>query len=324
MNASPLTVALYTRMAVAEITSLLSARPDVRLIEAKSIDDLLAATRAADVLAISDPVKDEGRLLASALVAADCRVKWIQVLSAGFDGLAKHGVPKAIMVSTQGGALSVPVAEHAMALLLALTRQISVVSSRSAAGEWNRTFAPPLITLEGRHALIVAMGHVGRQVAKRLRAFDVHITGASRSGDLLEHADEGVRLDDLAVAIPRADIIMVCAALTDATRGLIGRRTLSVLKPGALLVNVARGELLDQDALLDALKEHRLAGAALDVTVPEPLPKDNALWSAGNVIITPHVAGAGSPRAMGRIAKTLGDNLDRYLRGEPVHHGVNP
>jgi phosphoglycerate dehydrogenase-like enzyme len=315
-------IAIYTRVARAGVVARLKRLSDYEVVEPATLQDLVSAVGRVQALVIADPVGPEGAAIASALRAADCPVRWVQITSAGVDGLLKHEIPEHIVVTVQGGGFSVPVAEHAVALLLGLGRQLFEIGRRSQAGTWNRVFDPPLVSLEAMTVVIVGMGHIGREVARRLRSFGTRIVGVTRSGNDEPLAHEVAPMAELAKHLGQADAVVVTVALAPATRGLFDAAMFEACKPGVLFVNVSRGEIVDQVALKGALDSGHLAGAALDVTSPEPLPADHALWHARNVNISPHIAGAGSAPALARIADVVEDNAKRFLQGQALLHRV--
>jgi phosphoglycerate dehydrogenase-like enzyme len=214
------------------------------------------------------------------------------------------------------------VAEHALALLLALTRRLPEMAREQRAHRWERdAIGATMRTLEESTVCVVGLGNIGRDVARRLKAFHARVIAVSR---------EGVANDDIAEVFPRtrlgeafaqADAVVLCTAADAASRQLIGKPALAALKPHAFLVNVARGALVDEPALIEALREGRLAGAALDVQATEPLPESSPLWDLPNVIVSPHTAGAGSSGYPGHRA-LFAENLARYLGGQPLKNEV--
>jgi phosphoglycerate dehydrogenase-like enzyme len=176
---------------------------------------------------------------------------------------------------------------------------------------------PPALAdeLGGKTVLIVGYGSIGRATEERLKPFDVKFLRIGR------RRREGVEPEDqLDGLLPQADIVILLVPLTDGTRGFINRKRLTSMKQGALLVNAARGPVVDTDALVEALQSGRIH-AAVDVTDPEPLPVGHPLWSAPNLLITPHIAGS-SPGMMDRVMRLIGDQCRRYLAGEPLAHIV--
>jgi phosphoglycerate dehydrogenase-like enzyme len=171
--------------------------------------------------------------------------------------------------------------------------------------------------------VLVGFGAVGRAVAERLRAFGVHIWAVTRSGKADASLAERVfPATELQAAVREADYVILAAPETPETHHLIGAKELAAMKRSAILVNVARGSLVDQAALVSALEKRSIGGAALDVASPEPLPPENPLWSLENVFLTPHISGI-SERIWQRETELLMDNLDRWFRGQPLRNRVD-
>jgi phosphoglycerate dehydrogenase-like enzyme len=240
------------------------------------------------------------------------------MISAGYDGLAAHGVPDGVVVTNQGGAVAPAVADHAMALLLAMMRRIPEICAQSARREWSKNFAMPVASLEGKAMAVVGFGNIGREVARRARGFGVTVLGLSRSARPDPLADEMHPLSDLHAVLGRADAIVLCVASSAKTRHIMNAAAFGAAKKGALFVNVTRGETVDQVALREALASGRLGGAAIDVTEPEPLPFNDPLWTAPHILISPHTAGGGSTGGGGRIAAVITENLARFREGREL------
>ena len=247
--------------------------------------------------------------------------------------IAKHGVgvdnvdvaaarARGITITFTPGANSQAVAEHALTLMLVLARRVALVSRMLRQGEFDR--ARQLAVAEDLHGKtlgLVGLGNVGARLAAicrqglamRVLAFDPYVT-AARTAELgVEHVTE------LPPLLQQSDVISVHAPLTPETRGIIGATALAQMKPTAILINCARGGLVDEGALLEVLRANRIAGAGLDTFSTEPLPTDHPLLQLENVVVTPHVAGA-SQEAFKAMAETLADDVLHVLRGEsPVH-----
>lgn len=213
-------------------------------------------------------------------------IGWVQLPLAGVEAWTPvlREFPDLVWTSAKGS-FAEPVAEHAVALTLSALRQIPD-KSRSAA--WARVKQG--ISLYGRSVVIVGAGGIAVEIMRLLAAFEVDITIVRRSPEPLAGAHRTVTTDRLAEVLPGADVVILAAAATEETYHLLGRSELALLRPEAVLVNIARGRLVDTDALVDALENHRLWGAGLDVTDPEPLPDGHPLWSAPGVVITSHCA----------------------------------
>jgi phosphoglycerate dehydrogenase-like enzyme len=175
-----------------------------------------------------------------------------------------------------------------------------------------------MTSLEGRTVAIVGLGHAGHELAKRARAFGMNVIATTRTPKDDPFVDEVYPLTQLHDVLRRADYIAVTIAQTPETENLLGAAEFAVCKPTAYLTNIARGALIDQTALLDALVTGKIAGAGIDVTEPEPLPAGDPLWDAPNLIISPHVAGGTSPLSQQRLAERVIENLSRFRAGTLV------
>jgi len=254
-------------------------------------------------------------------VVARGRLRWIQSTAAGLDHcLVPSVVESDILVTSASGVLANQVAEHAMALLSGLIRSMPVFFRAQQAHEFVRR---PTGDLHYSTIGIVGLGGVGRRLAELLAAFKVRILATDWCPvDKPEHVESlwpPERIDDL---LSQSDTVVLCAPLNEHTRGMIDRAALAKMRPGSLLVNVARGGLVVIDDLVDSLRANHLAGAALDVVDPEPLPQDSLLWDLPNVVITPHVAGQ-SRRRVDDMTDLCCENLRRYIAGEPLHKLVD-
>ncbi|MFE5671495.1 D-isomer specific 2-hydroxyacid dehydrogenase family protein [Agromyces sp. NPDC056523] len=230
----------------------------------------------------------EGEDELEALLSAHPWIAWVQLPWAGVDAFAgllqRHRDDGRVWTSAKG-AYAQPVAEHALMLALAVLRELP---ARIRAGEWAADERGR--SLYGADVVLVGAGGIAVELLRLLEPFGVRATVVRRSDVAVPGAARTVTTDRLAEALSTAEVVFVVAALTDGTRGLIGRDELAALPEGAILVNVARGGLVDTTALVDALESGRLGGAGLDVTDPEPLPARHPLWDAPNCIVTPHVA----------------------------------
>lgn len=308
-----------------QIIEALQAVGGAELQVTQTLEETLAALPGAAGLVLPHGPQEEGRQVLAALAAPGNTVRWMHFITAGREGYEELGWPPGVTVSYAGGGVSPGVAEHAMALLLALARRlpdlVTIVMPR-------RDFDRTLVTsharsLEGGTAVLVGYGHIGREFARRARAFDMRVVTVSRSMQRDEFVDEALPLDRLHEALAQADAIVVAIAQTPETIKLLSDAEFAACKRGALLVNVARGPIVDAVALKRALESGQLGGAAVDVTDPEPLPADDPLWDAPNILVSPHYAGAGSQRAVQRLAQGAADNLRRLIAGEPLLHTVS-
>ncbi len=256
------------------------------------------------------------------------KLKWIHSTAAGVAQLMYSELrDSGIMVTNPSGIFSVPMAEHTMGLLLALARNFpdSVRGQDRARWAQQEIWDQPqhLTELNGKVLLIVGYGSIGREVGKRAKAFDMRVWGVTRSGMGEQAYVENIfAVSQLAEALPDADYVMICAPETAETKDLIGAAEIAKMKRGARLINVARGSLLDETALVQALESGALGGAALDVAQTEPLPAESPLWKAPNLFITPHTSGV-SDRLWDRQTAILIDLLERWFAGQDLFNQVD-
>ncbi len=249
------------------------------------------------------------------------RLKWIQSSAAGLDHcLVPSVVESDIVVTSASGVLADQVAEHAMALLCGLTRSLPVFFRAQQAKEFIRR---PTRDLHHSTVGIVGLGGVGRRIAEVISPFKTRILATDMfpvdKPDYVEALWPAEKLPEL---LAQVDILILSVPLTPATRGMIGASELARMKRGSLLINVARGPLVVESALVEALKSGHLAGAGVDVTEQEPLPPTSPLWDVPNVIITPHVGGQSKLR-IDQMTDFFCENLRRYQKHQPLQNLVN-
>jgi phosphoglycerate dehydrogenase-like enzyme len=276
----------------------------------------LAALPTSDALVLYDAPQADARRVVEAITGSPLR--WMHFVSAGREGFEAAGLPAGVTITYAAGAVAPTVAEHAMALLLALARRVPEMVMQGAAQRWDRGLAMRAVSLEGGTLAVIGTGHIGVGIARRARGFGMHTVGLSRRGLPAEAFDESLPLSALHAVLARADAVAVAIALAPETRRLLGPAEFAACKRGALLVNVARGGVIDQPALVEALRSGQLGGAGLDVTDPEPLPASDPLWTASNVLIAPHFGGSGSAASIARLADGVVSNLRRLMSGQPL------
>lgn len=239
------------------------------------------------------------------------RLRLIHGLGAGVDDvLPADGLAPSVAICGVRGLFAAEVAEHAIAMMLALERALPTVLQRQRDKDWQMF---PVGKLEGRTVGIVGLGEIGKRVAKIARAMGMRVLGTSRSLRALDAID----VLPLAELLRAAEHLVVCAPLTPATRGLIDAAALALLPDRAFVVNVGRGGVVDESALLAALHDGRVGGAAIDVFEHEPLPRESPWWSAPNTIVTPHIAGLGR-QYLERAVEVVIENVERLERCEPL------
>ena len=258
-------------------------------------------------------------------ISAASSLKFLQAVTAGVEYYTEAAqIPAGLVLANASGAFGGIIAEYILGGILSLYRRFPAYLTQQASGLWKDAGSEDC--LEGRQALILGTGDIGCQTALRLKAFGVRTVGIRRKADVCPpEFDVVYPLTCLEERLPEADIVIGCLPKTPLTTGLFDRRRLSLMKKGAVFVNVGRGSLIDTEALTDALNEGKLSGAVLDVTDPEPLPQGHPLWQAKNVLITPHISGIGfghTPRVEEKITQICCENLRAYIDGKPLRNLV--
>lgn len=251
------------------------------------------------------------------------RLKWFQTMWAGSDEYEGEGIlPPGIMLTSSSGSNSQSVAEHMLACLLALCRRLPIYRDSQRAHLWKDE--GKMKTISGGTVLVVGAGHLGSAFAGLCRGLGARTVGLKRTvRGPVEGFDQVYPMDQLDELLSQADVVVLVLPHSPQTAGLMDGRRLRLMKEDAILISAGRGTVLDQDALVQVMGEGKLWGAALDVTVPEPLPADSPLWDIPNLILTPHVAGGMRLEITRKNCIQMAqDNLRRYLAGEPLVNRV--
>jgi phosphoglycerate dehydrogenase-like enzyme len=246
-------------------------------------------------------------------------VRWVSVGGSGTDHLAPWD-PARVTVTNAAGVAADMMAEYALGAMLAFSLDLRGFARAQAERRWTPGRVAPIA---GKTLLILGLGHTGRATARRAQAMGLTVLGVRARPQPTEHVDETHGMDALSTLWGRADVILCCTPLLPSTRGLVDAAAFAAMKPGAVLIDVSRGGVVDEAALIDALRTGRLGGAALDVFATEPLPSDNPLWGFENVIVTPHCSSVyeGWER---KSATLFAENLARWRRGAALANVVDP
>ncbi len=253
-----------------------------------------------------------------ALYAGARRLLWLEAMGAGIDWALTPELPSRVIVTRAPGVFGPWIAEYVLGWCAWVTQRMGMYLEAQRERRWIAERLPH--RLRGKTLTVVGLGDVGRAIARAARPLGVRVLGVSRSGRPAREAERVYASRDLTQALAEADFVVLTVPLTRETRHLIGRRQLAAMKPRAWLLNVARGAVVDEAALIDALQTRRIAGAVLDVFTAEPLPPDHPLWTVPNVVITPHIAGPSTPE---ELAPVFNDNLARFLAGRRLRHVVD-
>jgi D-2-hydroxyacid dehydrogenase (NADP+) len=281
--------------------------------QVRSYDEFVQRVGEADVVSASGMWKND-------IIPHATKLKFVQSISSGMDQYSKELLgAKGIRLASAAGVNARAVAEHALALILAVFRRLPEARDNQHKKVW-RGMLGDLTQREdelgGKTLLIVGMGRIGSHLAKLAKAFDMKVIGIRRDPKAgTNGADEIHAMDDLVKLVPQADIVALTCALTPETTGLMSATAFAAMKPSSVFVNVARGKVADEAALIATMEGNKIWAAALDVTAEEPLPAASPLWTMPNVFITPHTAG--ETRAYeDNVIDILIENLDRLWRGE--------
>ncbi|HVO27950.1 MAG TPA: D-2-hydroxyacid dehydrogenase [Candidatus Margulisiibacteriota bacterium] len=282
------------------------------VIEQDLPDDLRAALARADVVF--------SFLVPSHLPQLAPRLRWLHTPATGIDHLRGTGVFESdIMVTTVGGLFAPVIAEHVLALMLHFAKRLHIFEPQQRERVWQMSRVQ---SLANRTVGLVGVGNIGAQVARLAQAFGMRVVGIGRSapqGRVIAGVDQLLARTELPALLTQSDYVVVAVADTPETRHLIGAPELAALQPQAVLINVARGTVIDEAALIAALQAKRIAGAGLDVFAREPLPADSPLWLLPQVVLTPHVAA----NVEGYLAKAIAqfaENVRRFARGMPLEN----
>lgn len=257
------------------------------------------------------------------------RLRWVQSPAAGVGGMLGGELAASSTVLTSArGVRARAIAEHVLGVTIALARQLPLVVRRQAAHQWAQNeleSSGSIRTLQGRRMGIVGLGSIGLEVARVAAPFGLRVSGMRKRGidqKLPECVEDVLGPERLLDLLAKSDVVVLSAPLTPETHHLIGKRALDHIKRGALLINVGRGKLLDDEAVVEALGDGRLGGAALDVFTKEPLDPDSPYWDLPNVIVTPHISGAMEDYWTPLVA-LFSENLRRFERGQPLLNVVD-
>jgi len=250
-------------------------------------------------------------------------LKWAQLASAGVDRVLKSDevMRGDVVLTNASGVHAIPISEHILSLMFSFARNLPGYARSQIAGKWERQ--AQITELEGTTVGLIGVGKIGEKTAEKAKALNMKVLGVRRNPERSSpYVDRMYGPEGLHEVLAQSDWVVVTAAGTPETDGLIDASELAVMKRSAIVINIARGSLIHEKALIQALQEERIAGAGLDVFETEPLPEDSPLWRMPNVIITPHVAG-GTPFYIDRLMDIFVENLKRYQAGEPLINVVD-
>ncbi len=271
------------------------------------------ALETADVMINSSPPQERLRERAP-------RLKWIQTTGAGIDGLLPlDWLPADIALTNNSGAHSAKAEDSCTMAISLLNARLPELMASQRNRAWKPVYTTPV---SGKTAVVIGFGDLGQSAGRAAKKLGAKVIAVTRSGKAARPADSAVPVRQIDRVLPKADFVIVSTPLTPETHGLLDRRRLDLLKPDAVLVNIARSPIVDYDALRDKLTKGELAGAVLDVFDPEPVPADSPLWDTPNLVITPHIT-CDDPRYVDQLFDRWFENFERFLAGKPLRNQID-
>lgn len=252
------------------------------------------------------------------------KLLWLQTNSAGVEPYMQPGVlAKSTLLTNATGAYGLAISEHMLGMLLSIFKKLELYRDAQKQGSWQSLGS--VRSIYNSTVLVLGMGDIGGEFAQRCKALGAYVIGVRRTPrPCPEFADEVHGMDELDTLLPRADVVAITLPGTAETKGLINREKLEKMKDGAVLLNVGRGYIVDTEALCEALESGKLSGAGVDVTDPEPLPKEHPLWQIPTAVVTPHISGFYHLKETHeRIIRIFAENLRRFAMGEPLRNQVD-
>jgi phosphoglycerate dehydrogenase-like enzyme len=307
---------IVSRLNESDLNTVRTIAPNVDFVTPATYEETLDEIDDADALF--------GHRATPELIQRAKKLRWIQTGSVGVEGMMfPELVNSDIVLANARGTTAVNIAEHVMALILSFTRTLHILGKRQTEKVWESRANLPVLEISGETLGILGLGSIGLQTAKRAHAFDMRLLAVdptqTEKPDYVESLWKPDRLHEM---LAQSDFVAVCCPLTRQTQGIMGAAEFKAMKQTAFVINIARGKIIDQAALVEALQAGEIAGAGLDALDPEPLPQDSPLWEMENVIITPHNAGQ-SPKAPRRVFELFCENLKRFVAGEPLINVVD-
>ena len=325
-----ISIALMIACALAAQTKKIVVRGDAKLIQDfQSVTDKAKIVQITDQNVMSEIVDADAYVgnIKPAEVRAAKQLKWVAIMSAGVENAlflsGGNDLRDSNIVLTNNKVVQGPeIADHALAMLLMLTRRLYHYEAMKQQEQWERQ---PFqgIELRGKNAVVIGCGGIGTQIAIRANAFGMKVTGVDPEDKPFQpYFEKIVKPDQLDEVIPQADVVFISAPHTEKSHKMVGMREFELMKKNSYFIAVSRGGIYEMPGLVKALDSRQLAGAGVDVTDPEPLPKGHPLWKFDNVIVTPHIAGR-SDQDQSRMIGTVKDNIQRFVDGRPLVNVVD-
>lgn len=305
-----------SRISEEQIAQIRAAAPEMKIVQTQDQQEIESLLDEIEIV-VGDLPRD--------LLPRAKALRWMQQWGAGADWLMRYPEAQELdfVLTNASGVHAIPITEHIFAFLFSLGRGFHKAMRGQIERQWRKLSSDDLYELPDKTMVLIGVGAIGEQTARIADALNMRVIGVRRDPSVgAPGVERMVGNDQLLEVLPEADFVVVTVPLTQETEKMIGERELRAMKSSAYIVNIGRGKVIDQDALIRALREGWIAGAGLDVTDPEPLPEDSPLWEMENVIITAHYSGL-TPYYNERALEIFLDNLERYRSGEEMRNVVD-
>jgi phosphoglycerate dehydrogenase-like enzyme len=302
------------------IERIRAVSPKIKVKQSQNREEALAMIVDADILLAG--------FFSLELFKAAKQLKWIQTLYAGVDAFLYPDVVRSpVIITNAGGVNAIPVSEQVVGMMLCLSRKLHIFMRNQKERKWKTNDVDLIFKMDelsGKTAGLVGLGRIGSEIAKKAKCLGMRVIATRRNPSALkpDYVDELIPVENLEELLAQSDFVIIQIPLTRDTEGMFGEKEFHHMKRTAYLINASRGNIVKEDELIKALKEERIAGAALDTFAVEPLPQDSPLWNMENVIITPHVAGL-TPFYPERLTDLFCENLKRFMGNQPLVNVVD-
>jgi phosphoglycerate dehydrogenase-like enzyme len=299
--------------------------PEAEVLDSKTEGELRSVIASSNILVTTN--RAYTATAAQIICEHGQRLQLIHFTTSGIDSALEHGLPENVPVTNSAGTHANRIAQHAFALMLALARGLNDALEARRQHQWiHDSLGPKMISLEGATMVLIGLGFVGQEIARKAKAFDMKIIAISRSTEPLANVDVIRPRDQILQALSEADVVALATTYDQTTHHMLNAEAIAALKPGALIINIARGQLIDESAMIEALRTNKIGGAGIDVMTIEPLPTDSPLWDLPNVVMTPHNAsGGGGDGQNEKIFAIIKENIARLKTNQPViRHAYGP
>jgi phosphoglycerate dehydrogenase-like enzyme len=304
------------RVPAAHIERIKQLAPQYQIVQTTNISEMEPIIDQVEIIMGNVPQK---------ILERASNLRWIHSWGAGVEWLSNNPnfVSMPFQLTNTSGIHAIQITEHIMAFLLSFARDFPMAIKAQQERTWKPSQRETVFELAGKTMVLVGVGAIGERTAAVASAMGMRVLGVRRNANKsTDHIEAMYSNADLLKVLPEADFVVVTAPLSNETKGMFGAAEFAAMKPSAYIVNIGRGPIIDQDAMISALQNGQIAGAGLDVFTPEPLPSDSPLWAMDNVIITAHYAGM-TPHYDSRAFEIFAQNLPRYLAGETLTHLVD-